>query len=164
MLDILRPLTIILVAIAMVPAVAHALELPGKRRLERDDYFAVQRIYYPGFTFAGVAEPLAIIAATVLLAFLARDGLQLGLALAAWLGLVGMHAVYWLVTHPVNKIWLKDEELSRAGSRFFSTAAGRDRDEVDWTRLRDRWEYSHVARSVLVGVSFVALVVMESAR
>ena len=29
---------------------------------------------------------------------------------------------------------------------------------IDWTRLRDRWEYSHVARAVFAGVSFISMV------
>jgi hypothetical protein len=32
---------------------AHALELPGKLRLDRDAYLAVQTIHYPGFTIVG---------------------------------------------------------------------------------------------------------------
>ena len=28
---------------------------------------------------------------------------------------------------------------------------------LEWTALRDQWEYSHVARAGLVAVSFVAL-------
>ena len=38
--------------------VAHVFEFPGKMRLAKSDYFSVQRIYYPGFTFAGVSEPV----------------------------------------------------------------------------------------------------------
>jgi hypothetical protein len=34
--------------VAAVPALAHALELPGKMRLTKDAYFAMQHIYYPG--------------------------------------------------------------------------------------------------------------------
>lgn len=59
----LQILTAALVGIAVITAVAHALELPGKRRLSRDTYFAVQQIYYPGFTVAGIAEPAALASA-----------------------------------------------------------------------------------------------------
>jgi hypothetical protein len=64
MVDALQILSVILVAVAMVPALAHALELPGKLRLTRDAYFAIQPIYYPGFTIAGISEPVAIIDGT----------------------------------------------------------------------------------------------------
>jgi hypothetical protein len=57
MLDFLYILSLILAVCALVPALAHALELPGKLRLAKDAYFAVQPIYYPGFTIVGVAGP-----------------------------------------------------------------------------------------------------------
>jgi hypothetical protein len=36
--------SLLLVSVAMALALAHALELPGKMRLDRETYFAVQRI------------------------------------------------------------------------------------------------------------------------
>ncbi|HEY1946248.1 MAG TPA: hypothetical protein VGG97_04530, partial [Bryobacteraceae bacterium] len=44
-----------------------AFEFPGKKRLNRESYVAVQSIYYPGFTLLGIAEPVGLIAALVLL-------------------------------------------------------------------------------------------------
>ncbi|WP_246505851.1 hypothetical protein [Mesorhizobium silamurunense] len=49
----LEILTVILVASAIAMALAHALELPGKLRLGRQEYFVVQQIYDPGFTIGG---------------------------------------------------------------------------------------------------------------
>jgi hypothetical protein len=72
MVSVLQVATVVLAALAMVPAVAHALELPGKMRLSKDAYFAVQRIYYPGFTIAGIAEPASIIS-TIMLLFLRQE-------------------------------------------------------------------------------------------
>jgi hypothetical protein len=83
--------------------------------------------------------------------------------LAALAGLIAAQAVYWLFTHPVNKFWLKKEKLSRAGSGFFSFAANAPQSRpVNWTELRDRWEYSHVARAVLAFASFSALAIAIS--
>jgi hypothetical protein len=144
---------------------AHALELPGKLRLTRDTYFAVQPIYYPGFTIAGITEPVAIISTIILLVLTPRGGADFWLTLVTLVALIGMHAVYWLFTHPVNNFWLQDEKLSGLGSGFFSLGSpskrGRENDTgpVDWTDLRDRWEYSHVARAGLAFLSFVTLVV-----
>ena len=53
MSQVLQVQTVILVSVAMAPALAHALELPGKLRLDREVYLQVQLIYYPGFTIAG---------------------------------------------------------------------------------------------------------------
>jgi hypothetical protein len=61
----LQVAAVILVAVAMALSLAHALELPGKMRLGKDTYLAVQQIYYPGFTIDGGAEPLAILALVV---------------------------------------------------------------------------------------------------
>jgi hypothetical protein len=72
----LETLTIMIVALVAAPAVAHVFEFPGKRRLNRDDYFIVQRIYYPGFTLIGAAEPVAVII-TGLLALLTPVGTRM---------------------------------------------------------------------------------------
>jgi hypothetical protein len=88
---------------------------------------------------------------------------------AGRLGLVGMHAVYWLVTHPVNDFWLEKEKLGRLGSGFFSLGSSGEATHTDpersiaWTELRDRWEYSHVARAGLGFAGFVALAIAISA-
>src|SRR5262252_5799310 len=67
---------IMLSAVGMGLSLAHALELPGKRRLSRDTYFAVQTIYYPGFTIGGAfGEPLAIVA-TLLTVLITTPGSQ----------------------------------------------------------------------------------------
>jgi hypothetical protein len=42
-----------LAAVTMALSLAHALELPGKLRLGKEQYLAVQPIYYPGFTIGG---------------------------------------------------------------------------------------------------------------
>jgi hypothetical protein len=165
MIDLLQVLSVVLVAIAMALALAHALELPGKLRLSREEYLIVQPIYYPGFTFGGIAEPLALLATLALLLFTPAGSGAFWLTLVALLGLIGMQAVYWLVTHPVNKVWLQDESLQGAGARFFaadparrSAPPGENRPDT-WTVLRDRWEYSHVARAALALVSLIVLTV-----
>ena len=166
MFNVLQVLTLVLVVLAMALALAHALELPGKMRLSKDEYFAMQPIYYPGFTIAGgFGEAGGIIAAIVLLFLSPLGSADFWLTLVALLGLVGMQAAYWILTHPVNEFWLKDERPGGLGSGFFSFASasgpGRRSETrpVDWTDLRDRWEYSHVVRAAFSALSFIALVV-----
>jgi hypothetical protein len=53
-MPLLQVVTVLLVAVAMSLTLAHALELPGKMRLDEQTYRAVQTIYYPGFTFGGL--------------------------------------------------------------------------------------------------------------
>jgi hypothetical protein len=68
MLTLLQIVTVILVAVAMALALAHALELPGKMRLDNKTYYAVQEIYYPGFTIdGGIGEAGGTVATIVLL-------------------------------------------------------------------------------------------------
>lgn len=161
----LQIFSIILVALALTPALAHALELPGKRRLSQDVYVAVQKIYYPGFTLAGIAEPVAIVATSLLLFVTPWDTTPFWSTLFALLCLLGMHAMYWRVTHPVNKIWLEGEKRSESGDRFFATGTGRRaKADVtgDWKELRDRWERSHVARATMAAFALVALLIALS--
>jgi len=165
MIDVLQILTLVLVVLAMVPALAHALELPGKLRLTKEAYMAVQPIYYPGFTIVGIAEPVAIISTIALLVLMPWGGADFWLTVVALLGLISMHAVYWLFTHPVNNFWLRGEKLSGLGTGFFALGSASKRSEPrppDWTDLRNRWEYSHVARAGLAALSFIALLIATS--
>ncbi len=148
MLAILQVVALLLVALAMTPALAHALEWPGKKRLSKDEYLAVQTIYYPGFVIIGFSELAAILATLALLFVVPSDSLEFWLTLLACLALVVMHAVFWVFTQPVNKFWLREQELKGAGKAFFDVRAAGVQ-EKDWQSLRNRWEYSHVARSVL---------------
>ena len=154
MLVALEVVTLGLVALVLTTTLAHALELPGKMRLSRQAYLATQPIYYPGFTLAGGAEPLGILA-LVVLAFLV-EGAEFWLTLVAVLALAVTHGIYWAVTHPVNNFWLKDFEMGKAGKGFFAVGSPGD-DSRDWTVYRDRWEYSHVARAVLTTAAFLSL-------
>lgn len=160
----LQVVTVFFVAVTMSLALAHALELPGKLRLDQQTYLAVQTIYYPGFTIGGIGEPLAIIATLILLLTTPRDHAAFWWLLVGLLAVAGMQLVFWLVTQPVNRFWLKNERLSTAGAKFFSverstkTPQSDGEGGKDWKYLRDRWEYSHVARAVLSGIALVAVV------
>jgi hypothetical protein len=153
-------IAIVLAAVGMGLSLAHALELPGKRRLGRDAYFAVQTIYYPGFTIGGAfGEPLAIVACLVTALFTTPLSPLFWLILAALVCLLFEHALYWLLTHPVNKVWLQEQSLRGAGAAFFASG-GPSPSVQSWTTLRDRWEFSHVARAAFAGLAFVFLLIV----
>ncbi len=170
LLHITQILAIILVALAMAPALAHAFEFPGKKRLSREAYLAVQAIYYPGFTLLGVGEPAGLIAVIILLVLTPSDSGAFRLTLIALFGLLGMQAVYWALIHPINKYWLQQGNVTpgKLGGVFFSQipqaepAAEPQRGEDNWRTLRNRWEYAHIARAVLASLSFVAIVLAAS--
>src|SRR5258708_100718 len=114
--------TIVLAAVGMGLALAHALELPGKRRLGRDAYFAVQTIYYPGFTIGGAfGEALGMAAALVTLLFTTPGTPAFWLVLGVFVCLAIEHGVYWLITHPANQILLPGQNLPGAGAPVFSS-------------------------------------------
>lgn len=154
---ILEILTVVAVAVALAQALAHAMELPGKLRLSREHYLATQSIYYPGFTFGGMAEPLAILLLVLMLWLLRGAGAEFWLTCGALVSMVAMHAAYWFLTHPVNNFWLEGQPLKGAGAAFFRFGA-RDGTTTGWTDLRDRWERSHVVRAVLGMVALILLV------
>ena len=161
---IFKVVTVFLVSITMSLALAHVFELPGKMRLNKETYIAVQSIYYPGFTIGGVAEGLGMVAALVLLLLTPAERAPFWWTLAGLVALLAMHAAYWVITHPVNGFWLKDRQLKGFGAKFFSfdpmkrSLAGEGGGER-WKSLRDRWEYSHVLRAVLSVIALIALII-----
>ena len=156
--------TVFLVSVTMSLALAHALELPGKLRLGRENYIAMQSIYYPGFFYGGFSEGLGILATLVLLLLTPRRSPRFWWTLAGLVALLAMHAVYWIFTHPVNKLWLEGQHLKGVGAGFFSSdpmkrGSVAEKGADDWTRFRNQWEYSHVLRAILSAIALFALFV-----
>jgi len=112
-------MTVMLAAVTMALSLAHALELPGKLRLNKEQYLAVQAIYYPGFTLGGIAEFASVAAAVTLLILPPRNSPQFWLISAA----LAVQVIFWTMTQPVNKYWLQNTELSRVATRFFQTSS-----------------------------------------
>jgi hypothetical protein len=116
-------------ALAMVPALAHVMELPHKIRMSRVDYLITQRIYR-GWNLVGIVV-VAALAATIMLASLSQ-GEDVAPAWAAVTLIVLTQFVFWVFTFPVNR---------RTGN--WSSAPD------DWTILRRRWEFSHAVSACL---------------
>lgn len=147
----------VLVACAMTFSLAHAAEMPGKMKLDKANYFAVQKIYHPGFTIGGISEPAAIIALAALWFMAARQQPgHVAFLIASLLLVVAMQVVYWIVVHPVNKVWLGGHELPRASARFFGVG-GKAASAQDWAHLRKRWEFAHAARAALAVLALLSL-------
>lgn len=137
-----------------IPIRRHGL---GKMRLSRENYFATQTIYYPGFTIGGFAEPAGAIATLVLTLLTPRDNAAFVWTLASCLALAAVHVVYWTVTHPVNQVWMSSVSSGGAARRFFSS--GTIASDDHWEQLRDRWERSHVIRAALAVIGFISLAI-----
>jgi hypothetical protein len=148
-------LALLLVAVTMGLSLAHALEFPGKLRLDEPTYRAVQAIYYPGFTIGGlVGEFGSMLVLTVLLFLTPMDTDRFWWTTAALALLVAGHATYWLVTHPVNSAWLKETQLGGASQFFFGLFSA---PTGDWQHMRKVWEWSHVARAGLATLAFLSM-------
>lgn len=110
---------------------------------------------------AGLVGEAGGMLATFIMALLTWGSPGFPLALGAFLAMIVMHGIYWVFTHPVNNFWLDETKLGRAGSGFFSFGLGkREAQPKDWTKLRDRWEYSHVARAAFATLAFLLLAVL----
>lgn len=130
-------------AVTMSAAVAHLMELPGKMKYEAALYVRLHRTLYPTFgRTAGPAEAWAV-ATTAALTWLARqrDRQSSRPALVAAGCLAAAHGIFWSVVQPVNV------EMMRWPL---------DAIPKDWTKWRDRWEYGHAVRAVLVTAALAA--------
>jgi hypothetical protein len=164
MLLVLQIATTFLASVAFGLALAHALEKPGKMRLDEETYLAAQTIYYPGFTIGGASEPLAIVGSIALL-LLTRPGTPaFWLTLTGMVSVLAMQLVFWVMTQPVNRYWLRTQQLKGIAAKFFSADMKlRPTDDAeeprDWKVMRDRWEFSHFLRTILSGIALVSLLV-----
>ncbi len=135
-MPVVELLAVVFCVLALVPAMAHVLELPNKLPLSREAYLTVQSIYR-GWSLSGVLVVGALI--TTLLLAIFGDGEARGEALLAFAAIVATQVVFWTFTFPVN----------RATDNWTRVPEG------NWERLRDRWEISHAANALL---HFIAVV------
>ena len=118
MIPLIRVLAVILTGIALAPALAHAFEFPGKRRLDRNAYVTVQGIYYPGFTLLGISEPAACLAVVAMLLIWKQPSLSFWLTVVALIGPAGMQLIYWLFTHPTNRCYRAPLRARSSGGSY----------------------------------------------
>jgi hypothetical protein len=109
---------------------------------------------------------LAIISTLALLFTTSRGRAEFWWILTGFIAVLGMQIVFWSMTQPVNRYWIRNQSLSGLGARFFSVDRRKQSPEVEvrndnegWKRFRDRWEYSHVIRAVLSAIALIAVVV-----
>ena len=128
-------------AFAFGAALAHALELPNKIGMTRDDYFTVQRIY-TGWSQIAYVLAVELVALLVLIALywhVAGVRWAVSIALA---GLISAQILFWVYTFPANQVtrnWTVPTE--------------------NWEALRTHWEYSHLAGAACQLLALVALTV-----
>lgn len=132
-------LAVVLTALALVPAMAHVMQLPNKLPMTREAYLIAQRVYR-GWNLSGIVVVAALVATLVLL--LSVEGDAFVPALVAFLAIGATQVIFWSITNPVNRL-----------TRNWTRAPD------DWKRLRDRWEMSHAASAVLNFIAIVSVTV-----
>jgi hypothetical protein len=132
-------LAVVLTALALVPAMAHVMELPNKLPMTREAYLIVQRVYR-GWNLSAIVVIGALIATLVLV--VSVEGAAFLPALIGFLAIVATQVVFWVFTYPVNR-------LTRNWTRV----------PDDWQALRDRWEISHAVSAALNFIAVVSVTV-----
>ena len=137
-----RFVTLTLAALSMGMAWAHAIELGPKMALPESDYILVQGIYQEFGRLGAIIEPAAILAAAILTLQVRGRRLAFRLSLAGAVLLALSFAVWIAFVMPANA------ELAV----WDATGA-----PADWQRIRNQWEYAHLARFFLQLGGFCAL-------
>jgi hypothetical protein len=139
-------ISLLLVALALVPALAHVMELPHKIGMSGPDYRIVQGIYR-GWAYAGIVIIGALIATPAYALMTRRTPGQFVPALVAFLCIAATQVIFWSFTFPVNRITADWTLMPR-----------------NWQALRVQWEYSHAASAVFNLVALVAMILAVLAR
>lgn len=127
-------------ALLLGPALAHALELPHKIDLSRDEYFTVQQLY-AGWSSIGFVLSIQM---TGLLAvcIISRDDRRVfPLVLAATILVVLGQVIFWTITYPANAFTSNWTVIPSS-----------------WEAVRARWEYSHLANAICQVLAVGALI------
>jgi Domain of unknown function (DUF1772) len=134
-MKLLRLLTIMLTALSMSAAFAHLLEMPAKIHYDGPKWLNLLQTLYPTFgKVSGVCEIGAVVASFILVVAVRKQPNAFRWTLLGTSCLAATHAIFWIWVAPVNAtmVPLTPETLP-----------------VDWTRLRDQWEFSHAIRALL---------------
>jgi hypothetical protein len=135
-----RFMSLLFVALALGPSLAHLLELPNKIGLAREDYLTVQQLYR-GWALLGFVVAGALLSTLVHAIMVRKRPRQFALALVAFFCIVGTQVLFWTFTFPANQETGNWTVLPE-----------------NWMALRTQWEYSHAASAVLNLIALVALI------
>ena len=138
-------LTLLFAALDTGLAYAHALELLPKMRYEPSVYLLLHRTLYWGYGTIGAVIDVAVVPLTIALAYkLRRDPVRSRPALIAAI-CYSLALILWVAL------------ISPANSEMRSWAL--DNPPQDWMAMRDRWEYSHLARFAIQLTGLSALII-----
>jgi len=138
-----RFITLTLTALSMATAFSHALELLPKMRYDAALYLTLFKSLYEFYgKIAGFCEIGAVLAAVVLVFMVPRPRPAFVPTLIGAICMVAAHAAFWIWVNPANNLMASWQVQSPP---------------ADWMRVRDQWEYAHLARFFLQLIALAAL-------
>jgi hypothetical protein len=138
-LPALQLLSLLFVALALIPAGAHLFELPNKLALTDRDYLLVQQVYRGWWLFGLAVIPALFL--TLAHAIAVRERAERFVpALGAFLCMLATQVIFWIWTQPANRATSNWTEMPEA-----------------FDRLRAQWEYSHAAAALFALMGFALL-------
>lgn len=138
MLRAVRFFSLLFVALALAPGLAHLFALPNKIGMDADDYLAAQQIYR-GWALLGALVIGALFFTLVHAVLVRGERRRFVPALIAFLCIAGTQAIFWTLTFPANEATANWTLLPDS-----------------WQALRAQWEYSHAAAAALGLAAMVA--------
>ena len=140
-LKIVSFLSLLFIALALGPAMAHLLELPNKINLSREDYLTVQQIYR-GWALLGIIIAGELVSVGTLTIKVRHQPKAFLFALTSLMCIIGTQIVFWTYTYPANQATKNWTFLPE-----------------DWQTLRTSWEYSHAVGAGLGLVAMITLII-----
>jgi hypothetical protein len=127
-------------------ALAHALELPNKIALSRDEYFVVQKIYrgWKQLAYVLLVEFGSMLFLVVRYFQIRRIFWPIVMAIIC---LAAAQAIFWIWTFPAN-----------VATENWTAIPG------NWETLRSQWEYSHLAGAGFQVLAMCALIIAALIR
>jgi hypothetical protein len=149
LLTIMRFFTLMLASLGMAFGAAHTLELIPKMNYEPELYTDVTSTLYRYYgTIGGPIQVLTVLA-SIILAFLSRRSRGFRLTVAGTCCLIVSLALWFVLVQPVNVEW---GNVWQTGPRSAVVQS--------YLKLRERWEYGHVA-AFIVWFCGVALLILS---
>ena len=148
LLRIMRFFTLMLASFGMTFGAAHTLELIPKMNYAPELYAEVTSTLYRYYGTVGGPIQVSAILAAVILAFLARRSRGFWLTVAGTFCLIVSLGLWFVLVQPVNLEWAN---VLQTGPRSAVVQA--------YLKLRERWEYGHVAAFIVwfFGVTLLTL-------
>lgn len=145
-----RLISIVFVSLSMGPAMCHFLEMPAKLNYEGSLWLELlQTLYPPAFGTIGAFFEVSAVITTIILVFLIRKNKA-----AFWYTLAGagcmafVHLIFWIWVAPINTVMAQ---------------VSPDSLPLNWSSLRDQWEYAHACRAILhiMALAFLVLSILQ---